>query len=168
MATDRSSDVFHEKEPPIEESDKSVEAQESKPNEKPQVDEIPDGGYGWVCVACNFWINAHTWGMNSVGEPLLLSFLRMLTIHPSPRQSFGVFLSYYLSNDVFPHTNALTYAFMGGLSMASSLLVAPLATYLIHRLGNRTVRNIGVFFETLSFVGASFATQGWHLFLSQD
>jgi hypothetical protein len=27
----------------------------------------PDGGYGWVCVASVFWINAHTWGINSVG-----------------------------------------------------------------------------------------------------
>jgi len=26
----------------------------------------PDGGYGWVCVACCFWINANTWGINSV------------------------------------------------------------------------------------------------------
>jgi hypothetical protein len=25
----------------------------------------PDGGYGWVCVACNFMINGHTWGLNS-------------------------------------------------------------------------------------------------------
>jgi hypothetical protein len=28
--------------------------------------DLPDGGYGWVCVACVFWINAHTWGINSV------------------------------------------------------------------------------------------------------
>ena len=26
----------------------------------------PDGGYGWVCTACVFLINAHTWGVNSV------------------------------------------------------------------------------------------------------
>jgi len=26
----------------------------------------PDGGYGWVCAACVFFINAHTWGINSV------------------------------------------------------------------------------------------------------
>lgn len=32
--------------------------------EKP--DEPPNGGYGWVCVFCAFWINAHTWGLNSV------------------------------------------------------------------------------------------------------
>ena len=57
---------------------------------------------------------------------------------------------------------------MGGLSMACALLVAPLATYLIHRFGNRSVRNIGVFFETLSFIGASFASQGWQIFLSQS
>lgn len=29
-------------------------------------DVIPEGGYGWVCVASVFWLNAHTWGINSV------------------------------------------------------------------------------------------------------
>ena len=32
------------------------------------VDEPPNGGYGWVCVGCAFAINAHTWGLNSVGN----------------------------------------------------------------------------------------------------
>jgi hypothetical protein len=26
----------------------------------------PNGGYGWVCVGAVFFINAHTWGLNSV------------------------------------------------------------------------------------------------------
>lgn len=26
----------------------------------------PDGGYGWVCVACVFVVNANTWGLNFV------------------------------------------------------------------------------------------------------
>lgn len=30
----------------------------------------PNGGYGWVCVACVFLINAHTWGLNFVSWPL--------------------------------------------------------------------------------------------------
>ncbi|KAE8152139.1 MFS transporter [Aspergillus avenaceus] len=106
----------------------------------------PDGGYGWVCVACVFWINAHTWGINS---------------------SYGVFLSHYLSHDVFPNTSALSYAFTGGLSISCALLVAPLATHLIHVSGTRLVLNMGVFFETLSLIGSSFATQRWHIFLSQ-
>lgn len=28
----------------------------------------PDGGYGWVCVASVFMINAHTWGLNFVSS----------------------------------------------------------------------------------------------------
>lgn len=82
-------------------------------------------------------------------------------------QSYGVFLSYYLSHDVFPNTTALSYAFTGGLSISCALLVAPLATYLIQILGTRFVLNVGVFFETLSLIGSSFATQKWHIFLSQ-
>lgn len=33
-----------------------------------QVDVPPNGGYGWVCTACVFLINAHTWGVNSVSN----------------------------------------------------------------------------------------------------
>lgn len=33
---------------------------------EPYPDKIPEGGYGWVCVICTFFINAHTWGINSV------------------------------------------------------------------------------------------------------
>jgi hypothetical protein len=39
---------------------------QTDPDEKYKRDVPPDGGYGWVCVACVFWINAHTWGINSV------------------------------------------------------------------------------------------------------
>ncbi|RDW94131.1 uncharacterized protein DSM5745_01453 [Aspergillus mulundensis] len=81
--------------------------------------------------------------------------------------SYGVFLSYYLSHDVFPNTSALMYAFTGGLSISCALLVAPLATYLIHVLGTRAVLNLGVFFETLSLMASSFVKQRWQLFLSQ-
>lgn len=35
------------------------------------VEAPPDGGYGWVCVVCVFLINAHTWGINSVGPVAL-------------------------------------------------------------------------------------------------
>lgn len=31
----------------------------------------PNGGYGWVCTACCFLINAHTWGLNSVSGGIL-------------------------------------------------------------------------------------------------
>ncbi|OJJ40509.1 hypothetical protein ASPWEDRAFT_101490 [Aspergillus wentii DTO 134E9] len=120
--------------------------QDQDVEDKYKQDVSPDGGYGWVCVVCVFWINAHTWGINS---------------------SYGVFLSYYLSHNVFPNSTALSYAFTGGLSISCALLVAPLATYLIHVCSTRFVLNVGVFFETLSLIGSSFATQRWHIFLSQ-
>lgn len=46
--------------------DLRLEQDGSNRNTKPNDDVPPDGGYGWVCVACVFWINAHTWGVNSV------------------------------------------------------------------------------------------------------
>jgi len=112
----------------------------------PPQDALPDGGYGWVCVAVCFIINAHTWGMNS---------------------SYGIFLNYYLSHNLFPGANSTHYAFIGGLSMAAALLFSPLATISIRELGTRNTLFIGVFFQTVSFVGASFSTQIWQLFLSQ-
>jgi hypothetical protein len=51
-------------------------------DEKYKRDVAPDGGYGWVCVACVFWINAHTWGINSVGHisfPFTVTLLICLT-----------------------------------------------------------------------------------------
>lgn len=78
-----------------------------------------------------------------------------------------MFLAHYLANEVFPNTSPLMYAFTGGLSISCALLVAPLATYLIHLLGTRVVLNMGVFFETLSLIGSSFVTQRWQIFLSQ-
>ena len=106
----------------------------------------PDGGYGWVCVACNFFINGHTWGVNS---------------------SYAVFLSYYLSNDYFPSTSPLAYAFIGGLSVSQAMLIAPFATRIIHRYGTRVCLLLGVFFETLSLISASFCTQKYQIILAQ-
>jgi MFS family permease len=46
-------------------------------------------------------------------------------------------------------------------------MVSPLATLTTRIWGTRTTLLIGVFFETLSFVAASFSSQIWHLFLTQ-
>ncbi|KAK3203864.1 hypothetical protein GRF29_106g855238 [Pseudopithomyces chartarum] len=110
------------------------------------VDVPPDGGYGWVCVACVATINGHTWGLNS---------------------SYAVFLAYYLSNNIFPNATALEYAFIGGLSISQALIISPVATMTTRLYGTRTTLLIGVLFETASFIAASFASEIWHLFLSQ-
>jgi MFS family permease len=83
------------------------------------------------------------------------------------KKSFGVFLAYYLSHDLFTGTSSFEYGFIGGLSMSCALLVAPLATAVMGGLGTRATRNIGALFQFASLIGASFATRIWHLFLSQ-
>ncbi|KAK2879386.1 hypothetical protein FQN49_000929 [Arthroderma sp. PD_2] len=124
----------------------SIPGSDAGLEEKEPEDIPPDGGYGWVCVVCACLINANTWGVNS---------------------SYGVFLSYYLENDIFPNTSPNEYAFTGGLSMSCCLLISPLVTHMVHLYGNRAVLNFGVVLQTVAFIGASFATQKWHIFLSQ-
>ncbi|KAG5936167.1 hypothetical protein E4U53_000278 [Claviceps sorghi] len=106
----------------------------------------PDGGYGWVCTACVSLVNAHTWGLNS---------------------SYGVFLAHYLANQTFPGATALDYAFIGSLSVSCGLLVSPLATVCVRKLGTKPTMFAGVIVETASLVGASLADKTWHLFLTQ-
>ncbi|CAG8958889.1 hypothetical protein HYFRA_00012886 [Hymenoscyphus fraxineus] len=106
----------------------------------------PDGGYGWVCVACIFLINAHTWGVNS---------------------SYGVFLAHYLEANTFPGATPLHYAFVGGLSISMAFVLAPLATFTTRKFGTKTALFVGVTFEMIGLLGASWATEIWHLFLTQ-
>jgi MFS family permease len=81
--------------------------------------------------------------------------------------SYAVFLAYYLANDYFPGATPLQYAFVGGLSISQALMVSPVATLTTRLFGTRTTLFIGIFFETLSFIAASFASKIWHLFLTQ-
>lgn len=125
-------------------------------------DAPPDGGYGWVCTGCNFFINAHTWGINSVS-----AFDQCCSTFLPAVQSYGVFLSYYLTHTTFPNTSSLAYAFIGGLSISQAVLVAPLATCVVHSYGTRVCLHLGVFFQTLSLIGASFANKKYQIILSQ-
>jgi hypothetical protein len=55
--------------------------QTSPPTATPDENDVPpDGGYGWVCVASTFWINAHTWGINSVRISIPMSFASIVII----------------------------------------------------------------------------------------
>lgn len=91
-------------------------------------------------------INAHTWGLNS---------------------SYGVFLAHYLANDTFPGATPLQYAFVGSLSVTCALLISPLATISAREFGTKPTLFAGVVMEAASLICASFASQIWHLFLTQ-
>ena len=82
-------------------------------------------------------------------------------------QASRVFLAYYLANSTFPGTTHLEYALIGGLSISQALLVSPLVASSNLRFGTRITLLIGTALVSLSLLGASFATDIWHLFLSQ-
>ncbi|KAI5800068.1 major facilitator superfamily domain-containing protein [Geopyxis carbonaria] len=116
------------------------------PLSDPPADIPPDGGYGWVCVFALFFINSSTWGINS---------------------SYGVFLAHYLSTDAFPGATPLHYAFIGGLSTSTSMVIGPLVTFSLRHASTRAVMALGLAMEVGALIAASFATQIWHLFLTQ-
>uniref|UniRef100_A0A8H7K981 Major facilitator superfamily (MFS) profile domain-containing protein n=1 Tax=Bionectria ochroleuca TaxID=29856 RepID=A0A8H7K981_BIOOC len=90
---------------------------------------VPEGGYGWVCVIASSLISAHTWGINS---------------------AYGVILAHYLSDDSFPGTSALEYAFVGGLSTGCAMLVSPIVTIIVHHHGIHIALYTGAVLQSLS------------------
>ncbi|TVY13001.1 putative transporter MCH2 [Lachnellula arida] len=127
------------------ESEKTI--RNDAPGEIQQKEDLPpDGGYGWVCVACTFLINAHTWGLNS---------------------SYAVFLAHYLQTNTFPGASALEYAFVGGFSISLALIISPVATICVRKYGTQVALFVGIVMQSAGLLGASWASKIWHLFLSQ-
>ena len=121
----------------------------------------PNGGYGWVCTAAVFMANAHSWGLNSVSSS------RGLHCDTNLVQAWGVFLAHYLANSTFKDASRVEYALIGGLSISQSLLCAPLVNISTRYLGMRLTLIIGTFLLFIALFGASYASQIWHLFLTQ-
>lgn len=45
---------------------RQIHGRASAEEDSRDISALPEGGYGWVCVAASFLLNAHTWGINSV------------------------------------------------------------------------------------------------------
>lgn len=137
-------------------------------NEAPYVvtgsDLPPDGGYGWVCTASFFMINAHTWGVNSVS---LSTQIHKAADTDMDLQAWAVFLSHYLEDQTFPDATQFEYALIGGLSISQSMFIAPVIAWSIRRFGTEITLGIGTLLVFGSLFGASYATEVWHLFLTQ-
>ena len=56
----------------------NTDPEQAQPPTRIEVEPPPDGGYGWVYVMCVFLVNAHTWGINSVGFCSLQTMLDLL------------------------------------------------------------------------------------------
>lgn len=104
--------------------------------------------------------------MNPAFQSFKPSFSNNLN-HANDLQSYGVFLSHYLSNNSFPGATSLDYAFIGGLSISMALIVSPLATVSARVFGTQITLGFGILLEFAGLLGASWSNRIWHLFLSQ-
>ncbi|OAP57795.1 hypothetical protein AYL99_08533 [Fonsecaea erecta] len=102
--------------------------------------------YGWVvCIAMHL-INGFTWGIIA---------------------SYGVYLSYYIDNSIFPGASDLDYTFIGGVNFACAMLCGPIVNLFVRRLGTHIPMYCGCVMFAGGFIAASFATEFWHLILTQ-
>ncbi|THV80498.1 MFS general substrate transporter [Aureobasidium pullulans] len=106
----------------------------------------PDGGYGWICVASCSMINFFSWGVVA---------------------SYGVYLSHYLADSVFPNASSIDFAFIGGFNFSMAMIVSPIVTISTRKYGKYLTMSIGIAFQTAGFIGASFAIRIWQLYLTQ-
>lgn len=107
---------------------------------------VPDGGYGWICVLGQFLINGFTWGTAA---------------------AYSVYLSWYLTHNLFPDAVSLDFAVIGGLNFAVAVLVAPFVNLAVRHFGIRIPMFLGVVCLPAGLIAASFAQEIWHLYLSQ-
>ncbi|KAJ2008806.1 hypothetical protein GGI04_000970 [Coemansia thaxteri] len=98
----------------------------------------PDGGYGWVVVACSF----------------LLEFFA-----EGPISAFGVFQEYYVNERFKGHTSNATISLVGVLSGSCMAILGVVSGKLCERYGYRIVPMCGMFLLSLGYFLASFASE---------
>jgi MFS family permease len=82
-------------------------------------------------------------------------------------QAYGIYLSHYLANDIYPEATSWDYAFVGGFNFAIAMLIAPVVTVLTRKLGIHIIMFTGMLLQCAGFISASFATRIWQLHISQ-
>lgn len=106
----------------------------------------PDKGFAWVIAIISMLAVVATWGSNA---------------------AFGVFLQYYLDNDVFPGATKYDFALIGGIIVCLAQALCPFAAIIYRVIGIKAIVTVGIILQTLGYVLASFATKLWQLYLCQ-
>lgn len=116
-------------------------------------------------MACCFTVNCFSWGVVAVLGLLSVPLEKMLLI--SVKQSYGIYLSHYLKEGIFPGSTAVDFAFIGGFNFSMAMIVSPLVTILTRKYGKHLTMSIGVILQTTGYITASFSNRIWVLYLTQ-
>ncbi|KAF9916439.1 hypothetical protein BX616_003758 [Lobosporangium transversale] len=108
--------------------------------------DYPEGGFGWLVVLASFVVNF--WAF-------------------APNITFGVYQAHFLKENTFPGAVATQISWVGSIGTAAMFLPGPFVAPMTRRIGLRAVVAVGIAIASLGFILASFATQLWHLYLTQ-
>lgn len=108
--------------------------------------EVPDGGYGWVCVLCSFVVHFFALGIES---------------------SWGVYQAYFSNSQILGPIQQSELAWVGSIQATGQPLVGFAAGLLAEKIGYRITGFIGCCLMCLGLILASFSTKVWHLYLTQ-
>lgn len=93
---------------------------------------------------------------------------RLETVIDNPDvQSYGVYLAYYLANNIYPSATSIDFAFIGGLNFSMAMIVAPFVTIFARKAGTQVPMATGAILLAAGYISASFAHEIWQLYLSQ-
>lgn len=131
---------------PVEESDRQTVKRVFTNKSTGDVELPPDGGYGWVVAFCVCLIMFSTWGCNS---------------------GFGVFLAFYLNEDVFVEATKYDYALIAGLTVGLGQGCSPFVMVIMRIIGIKPTMLVGTALMLAGFILASYSTRLWQLYLTQ-
>ena len=100
----------------------------------------------------------------SVGESLEIRLVSS-TDNVVP-QTYGVFLSHFLSENLFSEATALDFALVGGFNFSIAMLVAPLVTIAARKFGIHIPMLIGITVLSAGYIAASYSSRVWQLYMS--
>ncbi|KAF9097653.1 hypothetical protein BGX27_000923 [Mortierella sp. AM989] len=107
--------------------------------------EYLEGGYGWIvligAVMVSFW-------------------------SPGLHFAWGIYQSHLVRDNIIPGANASSLSWVGSIAAWGLLVVGPVIVPITAKIGERATLSIGTFLLAAGYIGASFATQYWHLYLT--
>ncbi|KAL1921086.1 uncharacterized protein VTP21DRAFT_11721 [Calcarisporiella thermophila] len=116
-----------------------------KPNGH-QVASPPDGGYGWVVVLGAFFANFYAFGIVFC---------------------WGIYQELYLNHIYQGQISTLAISFVGSITTACLFGLGPVVNLFVRLIGFRSTMLIGSFVAPTALLLASWASQIWHVFLTQ-
>ncbi|EGW32155.1 uncharacterized protein SPAPADRAFT_50743 [Spathaspora passalidarum NRRL Y-27907] len=105
-----------------------------------------DKGFAWFVAFCSMLAAFSTWGANA---------------------GYGVFLGFYLNNNVFPGATKYDFALIGSLVKFLGHSLSAVAALILKVLGFRLTLFVAIILQTLGYMLGSFATKIWQLYLTQ-